>query len=139
MRLEGIQGAVLSVSLKYLDEWTEKRIRIGNRYDTEINNPFIKKQSHMENAKHVYHLYEIQVPDPEHFLKYMEEHGVECNRHYPVPCHLQEAYKDMGYKICDCPNAEQLATHCATLPLFPEMTEEEVTLVINLCNAYVGE
>lgn len=136
MRLEGIQGAVLSVGLKYLDEWTEKRIKIGNRYDAEIINPLIQKQCHIENSKHVYHLYEIQVPDPEHFLKYMEEYGVECNRHYPVPCHLQEAYKDLGYKIGDCPNAEQLAAHCVTLPLFPEMTEGEVDLVIKKCNEY---
>lgn len=136
MRLEGIQGAVLSVGLKHLDEWTERRREIGKRYDTEISNPLIKKQLHPENTKHVYHLYEIQVTNADLFLKYMKENGIECNRHYPVPCHLQEAYKDFGYKRGDCPNAEQLATHCATLPLFPEMTDEEVSLVIEKCNKY---
>ena len=139
MRLEGIQGAVLSVGLKHLDEWTDRRRVIGQRYDREIVNPLIKKQFHPDNTKHVYHLYETQVPDPEHFLKYMAENGVECNRHYPVPCHLQEAYKDLGYKTGDCPNAEKLAAHCATLPLFPEMTDNEAKLVIALCNAYTGE
>lgn len=136
MRLEGIQGAVLSVGLRHLDEWTERRRVIGNRYDTEINNPLIKKQFHPVNTKPVYHLYEIQVPDPDNFLNYMKVNGIECNRHYPVPCHLQEAYKNLGYKNGDCPNAEQLAAHCATLPLFPEMTDEEVRLVIDTCNAY---
>lgn len=139
MRLEGVQGAVLSVGLKHLDEWTEKRRAIGQRYDTEITNPIFKKQSHPENTKHVYHLYEVQLPDPEHFLKYMAEHDIECNRHYPVPCHLQEAYKELGYKRGDCPNAEQLADHCATLPLFPEMTDDEVTMVIEMCNKYISE
>ena len=53
-----------------------------------------------------------------------------------MPCHLQEAYAELGYKKGDCPNAEQLAAHCATLPLFPEMTDEEVEQVIRAVNAY---
>ncbi len=136
MRLEGMQGAVLSVGLKHLDAWTARRIEIGRRYDAEITNPLIKKQFHPENTKHVYHLYETQVPDPEHFLSYMAENGIECQRHYPVPCHLQEAYRDLGYKRGDCPNAEELADHCATLPMFPEMTDDEVSCVIEKCNGY---
>lgn len=137
MRLEGIQGAVLSVALKHLDAWTARRIAIGRRYDAEITNPLIKKQFHPDNTKHVYHLYEIQVPDPEHFLGYMAANDIECNRHYPVPCHLQKAYRGYG-KVGDCPNAEQLADHCVTLPLFPEMTDEEIFLVIKKCNEYMG-
>ena len=66
----------------------------------------------------------------------MKENDIECNRHYPVPCHLQNAYKFLGYKEGDCPNAEYLAKHCATLPLFPEMTEEEINLVIEKVNKY---
>jgi dTDP-4-amino-4,6-dideoxygalactose transaminase len=138
MRLEGIQGAVMSVSLKYLDEWTKRRIEIGTRYDREITNPLFRLQKHPANTKHVYHMYEVQVPDPEHFLAYMKEKDIECNRHYPVPCHLQEAYKDLGYQKGDCPNAEELAAHCATLPLFPEMTDEEVSMVIDAVNSYRG-
>lgn len=138
MRLEGIQGAVLSVGLKYLDDWNQRRIELGRRYDSEIVNPLFVKQFHPADTKHVYHLYEVQVPDPEHFLGYMLDHGVECNRHYPVPCHLQKAYQNLGYRPGDCPNAEKLAAHCATLPMFPEMTDEEADLVIDLCNAYQG-
>lgn len=138
MRLEGVQGAVLSVSLKYLDEWNNRRREIGKRYDREITNPLFVKLFHPENTYPVYHLYEVQLPDPNAFLKYMEENNVECNRHYPVPCHLQEAYAALGYKAGDCPNAEQLAAHCVTLPLFPEMTDEEADLVIKLCNEYSG-
>ena len=139
MRLEGIQGAVLSVGLRHLEEWTERRRKIGKKYDKEITNSLITKQVHPDNTKHVYHLYEIQVPDPEHFLKYMASKDIECNRHYPVPCHLQEAYRNLGYRKGDCPNAEQLAEHCATLPLFPEMTDDEVIMVIEKCNAYTGK
>jgi len=136
MRLEGIQGAVLSVGLRHLDEWTEKRRAIGKRYDNEITNPLITKQYHPANTKHVYHLYEIQIDSPDSFVEYMAENEIECNRHYPVPCHLQDAYRDLGYKPGDCPNAEKLASRCVTLPLFPEMTEAEVNLVIEKCNNY---
>lgn len=137
-RLEGLQGAVLSVGLKALPEWTERRREIGWRYMKEITNPLLQLQAHPENTNPVFHLFEIQVPDPEHFLAYMKDKEIECNRHYPVPCHLQKAYEFLGYKEGDCPNAEKLAAHCATLPLFPEMTDEEVKLVMDACNEYKG-
>lgn len=136
-RLEGLQGAVLSVSLKYLPEWTKRRIEIGHKYLEGIKNPLVTMQSHPDNTEPVFHLFEIEVEgDPEAFVQYMKDKDIECNRHYPVPCHLQEAYKELGYKRGDCPNAEYLADHCVTLPLFPEMTEEEVAIVINAVNEY---
>lgn len=136
MRLEGIQGAVLSVSLKYLPEWTRRRQELGERYLREITNPLLVMQAHPENTTPVYHLFVITVPDHEDFVRYMEEAGVECNMHYPVPCHLQKAYAQLGYQPGDCPNAEYLAAHCVTLPLFPGMRREEQDRVIDLCNAY---
>lgn len=135
-RLEGIQGAVLSVSLKYLPRWTARRREIGGRYLREISNPLIKMQKHPENTETVFHLFVITVEDRDGFVKYMADHDVECNMHYPVPCHLQKAYAHLGYKKGDCPNAEYLAEHCVTLPLFPEMREEEITRVIELCNQW---
>lgn len=135
-RLEGVQGAVLSVSLKYLPEWTKRRQYIGERYIDEIKNPLFTMQRHPENTIPVYHLFVVTVNNPEHFLEYMAKKGIECNRHYPVPCHLQKAYRDLKYQVGDCPNAEYLADHCATLPLFPEMTEEEIKMVIKACNEY---
>ena len=136
MRLEGLQGAVLSVSLKYLPEWTKRRREIGRRYLNEISNPLITMQNHPANTDPVYHLFVVTVPDHDDFVEYMAGEDVECNMHYPVPCHLQDAYKELGYGKGDCPNAEYLAAHCVTLPLFPEMREEEVTRVIDLCNRY---
>ena len=136
MRLEGIQGAVLSVGLKYLDGWNDRRRIIGRRYDSEIIHPALIRQYHPDNTKTVYHLYEIQVPDPDGFITWMKDRGMECQRHYPVPCHLQEAYKDLGYSEGDCPHAEELAKHCVTLPMFPEMTDDEVSYVIEACNSY---
>lgn len=136
-RLEGLQGAVLSVSLKYLPEWTKRRREIGNRYLNEITNPAILMQAHPDNTNPVFHMFEIQVDDPEDMIKYMAKKDIECHRHYPVPCHLQEAYKDLGYKPGDCPNAEKLAARCVTIPLFPEMSDSEVDAVIEACNLYL--
>ncbi len=136
-RLEGIQGAVLSVSLKYLPEWTMRRRQIGARYLREITNPRLTMQAHPENTNPVFHLFVVTVEDPDHLIAYMEERGMECNKHYPVPCHLQKAYEKLGYQRGDCPNAEYLADHCVTLPLFPEMTDEEVGMVIKACNDYM--
>ena len=137
-RLEGLQGAVLSVSLRYLPQWTERRREIGRRYIREITNPLLTMQAHPENTNPVFHLFVITVENPEDFVAYMERQGIECHRHYPVPCHLQKAYEHLGYKIGDCPNAEYLANHCVTLPLFPEMTDEEAGWVIDACNGYMG-
>lgn len=136
MRLEGIQGAVLSVSLKYLPEWTNNRIAIGERYIHEITNPLITMQAHPDNTRPVYHLFVITVPDREDFMEYMEAQNIECNMHYPLPCHLQKAYASLGYKKGDYPHAEYLAEHCVTLPLFPEMRKDEVDRVIKACNEY---
>lgn len=135
-RLEGVQGAVLSVSLKYLPEWTARRREIGRRYLEKIQNTKITMQAHPENTDPVFHLFVVTTDNPDDLIAYMEAKGMECNKHYPVPCHLQKAYEHLGYQVGDCPNAEYLASHCVTLPLFPEMTEEEVQMVIDACNAY---
>lgn len=137
-RMEGMQGAVLSVSLQYLPEWTRRRREIGRRYLKEITNSRLTMQHHPDNTDPVFHLFVITVENPDDFISYMEKLGMECNKHYPVPCHLQKAYENLGYKEGDCPNAEYLAKHCVTLPLFPEMTEEEVQMVIEACNNYQG-
>ena len=137
-RLEGIQGAVLSVSLKYLPGWTKKRQEIGRRYLQEITNPLFTMQSHPSNTEPVFHLFVVTVPHRDDFVAYMAQAGVECSLHYPVPCHLQKAYGYLGYQKGDCPNAEYLSEHCVTLPLFPEMREEEICRVIELCNSYQG-
>lgn len=139
MRLEGLQGAVLSVSLRYLEEWTGRRREIGEAYLQRITNPAFTMQVHPDNTTPVFHLFVVTVAQPADFIAYMDSLGIECNQHYPVPCHLQKAYAHLGYKKGDCPNAEYLAAHCVTLPLFPEMTDGEVEQVIGACNGYEEE
>jgi len=138
-RLEGLQGAVLSVSLRYLPRWTARRQEIGKRYLREITNPLIVMQEHPANTEPVFHLFVILVEQRGKFLTYMANSGVECHMHYPVPCHLQKAYAHLGYQKGCCPSAEFLAERCVTLPLFPEMREEEIQRVIDLCNQYTPD
>lgn len=136
MRMDGIQGAVLSTKIKYLDEWNQKRREIAARYKEQIRNSKIIFQKVSESVVSAYHLFEIQVDDSEKFMKYMNNKGILCGRHYPIPCHLQKAFAHLGYTVGDMPNAEKLAMHCITLPLFPELTESEVSRVIAACNEY---
>lgn len=136
MRLEGTQGAVLSVGLSHLDEWTARRREIGRRYLKEINNPLITMQAHPEGTETVFHLFEVTVTRRDEFIEYMDRNGIGCDKHYPIPCHLQKAYENLGYKAGDCPNAEYLAGHCVSLPMFPELTCEEVDYIIDTCNRF---
>jgi len=135
-RLEGIQGAVLSYKLKYLDEWSKKRIKIANMYINNINNSAITMQVQPEYVQSVYHLFVITTPEREKFVNYLKEKNINCGLHYPVPCHLQKAYEYLGYKKGQMPNAEYLAEHCVSLPMFPELTDEEVNYIIDVCNKY---
>lgn len=138
MRLEGLQGAVLSVGLSHLPEWTARRRELGEKYLREITNPLITMQAHPEGTKTVFHLFVITVEKRDEFIAYMNEHGIGCDMHYPVPCHLQEAYAHLGYKEGDCPNAEYLAKHCVSLPMFPELTDAEADYIIKICNEFHG-
>ena len=137
LRMDGIQGAILSVKLKYLDKWNSARRKIAGRYNAEIHNTSIRKENVSDDVLPVYHLYEIMVDDVQKFVAYMEDHGVVCGRHYPIPCHLQKVFTELGYREGDFPVGERLASHCVTLPLFPEMETDEIDKVISLCNDYI--
>jgi len=137
-RMDGIQGAVLSVKMKYIDTWNQRRRSIGERYKKEFSNPLIKTQFQPDWAKSVYHLFVITTENRDDFMNYMKSNGISCGLHYPLPCHLQKAYIELGYKKGDCPNAEYLASHCVSLPMFPELTDEEVERVIKTVNTYAG-
>lgn len=136
MRMDGIQGAILSTKLKYLPEWTKKRRYIASRYLKEILNPHIKMQMQTESGKSVFHLFVIEVEDREEFIKYLKSNHIGCGQHYPIPCHLQNAYYELGYKKGSLPVAEYHAQHCVSLPMYPELTEEEIDVIIDICNKY---
>jgi len=87
-------------------------------------------------ADSVYHLFVITTEKRDDLMKYLNSKGIFPGLHYPVPCHLQQAYAYLGYQKGDCPNAEYLAEHCLTLPMFAELTDEEVSYIIEVLNTY---
>lgn len=136
MRMGGVEGAVLGVKLKYLDQWNARRNEIATMYFSGIKNPKITMQLRPEWAESIYHLFVITTPDREKLLKHMNDHKVFPGMHYPVPCHLQKAYAYLGYKKGDLPNAEYLAEHCLSLPMFAELSNDDVKHTINVLNAF---
>ncbi len=135
-RMGGLEGASLSVKLKYLPEWNRKRRAIATRYQTEIKNPAIKMQARPEWADSVYHLFVVTTEDKDRLVKHLEKNDIIPAFHYPVPCHLQKAYAYLGYKNGDFPYSEYLALHCISLPMYAELTDEDVQYVINILNSY---
>jgi len=135
MRMEGIQGAVLNLKLNYIDGWNNKRREIVNRYK-EVASKKLVFQAAEPNAVAVHHLCVVTTENKDEFLKYLDENGVGYAFHYPIPCHLQKAYASLNYKLGDFPHSEYLASHCISLPLFPEMTEEEISRVCNVIAKY---
>lgn len=135
-RMGGLEGASLSIKLKYLEGWNNRRRAIAKRYLSEIKNPKVKMQHQPEWADSIFHLFVITTDDREHLMKYLNEHQIFPALHYPVPCHLQKAYAHLGYKKGDCPNAEYLAEHCLSLPMFAELSDEDVNRVIEALNSY---
>jgi dTDP-4-amino-4,6-dideoxygalactose transaminase len=135
-RLEGIQGAVLSVKLKYLNNWNKRRRQIAAIYFNKIKNNKIVMQKQPEWAKSVFHLFVITTKNRDELKKYLEKNGIYPAMHYPVSCHLQKAYAFLKYKKGDFPNSEYLAGHCLSLPMYPELTDREVKQVIKIINRY---
>ncbi len=136
MRMGGLEAASLKVKLKYLSDWNGKRMDIAKRYQEEITNSKLQMQYQPEWARSIYHLFVVVTPDREGLINHLNEANIYPGLHYPVPCHLQKAYEHLGYSKGDFPNAENLASNCISLPMYAELTDEEVTTVIDRLNAY---
>jgi dTDP-4-amino-4,6-dideoxygalactose transaminase len=135
-RMGGLEGASLTVKLKYLEGWNNRRRFIATRYRKEIVNSGINMQHKPEWADGVNHLFVVTTGDKESLVQHLIAHNIVPAYHYPVPCHLQKAYLGLGYKSGDFPNSEYLATHCISLPMYAEMTDEEVGHVITTMNSF---
>jgi len=136
MRMEGFQGAILDVKLKHLDRWNKRKQRVADMYFKGIKNPSVVSQYQPEWTKSVYYLYVITIKNRDKFMKFLLKNDIETGIHYPIPCHLQKAYKFLGYKKGDFPTSEHLANHCVSLPIYPELIDFEIKKIINVVNAY---
>ena len=139
-RMEGIQGAVLGVKLKHLHKWTNARRAVAAKYSKGLNDiDAIITPKEMSYAKHVYHLYVIQLNagniEKSNELRdklkdYLTEQGVSVGLHYPIPLHIQKCFEGLKYKKGDFPNSERIAEAGLSLPMYPEMTDEQINYVI---------
>ena len=140
-RMEGIQGAVLEVKLRYLDMWNAARDRHAQRYRELLGDvETIQLPSVFEPGTHVWHLFVILVPKGERdrFCQHLSEQGISSGVHYPTPVPLQPAYAYLGHKPGDFPIADNIMSRCVSLPMFPEMTEEQIARTASVIRGYFG-
>lgn len=138
-RMEGIQGAVLGVKLKYLEGWTKERRRAAAKYKellSSIDQLTVPKE--MPEVKHVYHLYVVKVngnnltereETRDKLQLFLSDNGISTGLHYPVPLHLQKCFSHLGYKKGDFPETEELAQTGISLPMYPELKDEQIEYV----------
>ncbi|MEJ5961904.1 DegT/DnrJ/EryC1/StrS family aminotransferase [Pedobacter immunditicola] len=136
MRMGGLEAASLKVKLKHLTGWNDRRKAIAGMYLNQIINPKITMQKQPVWADSVYHLFVITTAKRDELISYLNEKNITAGLHYPVPCHLQKAYSYLNYKNGDCPQAEYLANHCLSLPMYAELTDEEIVYIIEVLNSY---
>lgn len=129
-RMDGIQGAVLTVKLHYLEGWNDARIRHAARYDQLLADmDAVTTPVRAPYARHVYHIYGVRVPQRDRVLAAMKEQGVSCGIHYPVPIHLQKAYSSLGLRPGAYPISERCASEMLSLPMYPELSDEQIQYV----------
>jgi dTDP-4-amino-4,6-dideoxygalactose transaminase len=129
-RLDAIQAAILRVKLRFLDEWNSQRRKNALLYNQALGEiPGVLLPPHPLHVLPVYHLYVIQVEYRDRVRERLAARGIETGLHYPVPIHLQPAYRSLGYRAGNFPAAERLASRVLSLPLYPELTEAQIAYV----------
>lgn len=128
-RLDTIQAAVLNVKLKYLDNWNYARRKAAKRYNSLLNEFDLVLPGEANECEDVFHLYVIRCEQRDALLDHLNKKGINAGIHYPIPIHLLEAYRDLGLSKGDFPVAEKSAQTILSLPMFPEITEEQQSYV----------
>lgn len=135
-RLDEIQAAFLSVKIQHLEKMNEERRRIAKLYIDEINNPFIILPLIIEDVAPVWHIFSIRCKRRDELETYLNVKGIATNKHYPIPIHLQECYKELGIKKGELPIAEEISSTQLSLPMYYGMTDDEIQYVIDSINAF---
>ncbi|MBI3268217.1 MAG: DegT/DnrJ/EryC1/StrS family aminotransferase [Planctomycetes bacterium] len=143
-RLDALQAAVLRVKLRHLTGWMESRAAAAARYDALFRGAGLAPSvvglppAPSATANHVYHQYAIRAPLRDGLRAHLKSRGVECEVYYPVPLHLQECFRGLGWRPGDLPVAEEAARTSLALPLFPELTREQQAYVVAEVRAFLG-
>ncbi|MHC4661690.1 MAG: DegT/DnrJ/EryC1/StrS family aminotransferase [Planctomycetota bacterium] len=131
-RLDALQAAILGVKLKHLDKWNDMRRANADKYRKMLEDiPGIKTPIEMEGVRHVYHLFVIEMERRDECLEFLKERNIFCGLHYPVPIHMQEAYSEMPHSEGDFPVTELSANRILSLPMYAELSGEQIAAVVN--------
>ncbi|MEA5604941.1 DegT/DnrJ/EryC1/StrS family aminotransferase [Nostoc sp. UHCC 0252] len=129
-RMDGIQGAILRVKLRYIEDWTEARRTHAAQYDQLLVESGVGIPAVMPySSRHVYHVYAVRTSQREWLQQQINEQGIQTGIHYPIPVHLQTAYSDLGYQCGDFPHSELVAKEVLSLPMYAELTSAQVSKV----------
>jgi dTDP-4-amino-4,6-dideoxygalactose transaminase len=138
-RMDGVQGAILRVKLRYLDRWTEARRTHAAQYDERLKGSGLKTPVAMPYSYHVYHVYAVRSPQRVSLQAALQEQGIQTGIHYPIPVHLQPAYADLGYQPGAFPHSEKVAKEEFSLPLYAELTSNQVNTVAEVLQQTLKE
>jgi dTDP-4-amino-4,6-dideoxygalactose transaminase len=128
-RMDAIQGAVLRVKLRHLEEWTQRRVQVARWYREALDPESVRSPKERPGCRHVYHVYVVRSDNRDDLRIALAGQGIQTGIHYPIPVHLQPAHEDLGYHAGDFPVAESAAREVLSLPIYPEMTREQVRMV----------
>jgi dTDP-4-amino-4,6-dideoxygalactose transaminase len=137
-RMDGVQGAILGVKLRYLEAWTEARRRNAAEYGRQLEETPAVLPRERRDVRHVYHLYVVRLEQRDAWRERLTEAGVQTGVHYPIPIHLQPAYRDLGYSAGDFPVCERASGEVLSLPMFPELTQDQIRTVALALGTRVG-
>lgn len=129
-RMDGIQGACLGVLLKHVEKWNEKRRELAARYNELLAASPLTLPREAPYSRHTWHIYSIRTDRRDQLKTYLDRIGVGCGLHYPIPMHLQPCYRMWGHEKGSFPVSEAIGDCCLSLPMFPEMTQEQQEFVI---------
>ena len=135
-RLDEVQAGFLNIKLKYLDKWNSARNEVAKKYLAGIHNPKIILPVINENNYHVWHIFAIRCKERDALEKYLNEHGIGTNKHYPIPMHLQGAYEDLNIKKGELPIAEEISDTELGLPMYYGMNDEDIDYIIDVVNKF---
>jgi len=137
-RLDAIQAAVLRIKLKYLDGWNARRREIAEFYNSAIKTDGVVTPFAADGNKHVYHQYVIRCARRDELAARLSEASVGTMIYYPLPLHLQKCFSHLGYREGDFPESEKASREVLALPIFPELTQEEIEYVADCINKFAG-
>lgn len=137
-RMDGIQAAILSVKLRHLDAWTEARREVAARYRTLFEDSSIALPEEREMARHVYHLFVVQVDEREAVQEYLKKNSIETGIHYPIPLPMLAAYRHLGHTMADFPMLASSVNRIISLPIYPELSEDHIVTIAKTLSKAIG-